>query len=66
MIENISIGVSIILSILAFIISVLNFLLAKKQIISEFIASNRMDWIKTVRELLFDFAKNYYEGKIKQ
>ncbi len=65
MVENISIGVSVILSILAFVMSVLNFSLDKRRMISEFIATNRMDWIKTVRELLFDFAKNYYEGSDK-
>lgn len=66
MLKDITLIITTILSILAFALSLVNFLLEKKKLVSQFIASNRMDWIKEVRELLFDFTKCYYQGKSKE
>lgn len=65
MLKNFSIFVSIVISIAAFFVSVYNLHLNKGKITAEFIAKNRMEWIKDVRKLMYEFIASYYkrEGK---
>ncbi len=62
-------SISFITSIFAFVVSVLslitNIFLTKKQIESEYISKNRMDWIKNVRGLLGNFLELYIDGTQK-
>lgn len=62
-------SISFITSIFAFVVSVLslitNIFLTKKQIESEYISKNRMDWIKNVRCLLGNFLELYIDGAQK-
>lgn len=59
MLNNIVTVISIILSILAFAMSVLNYALSRRRLVAEAIAENRMEWIKAVRELLNSFVESY-------
>lgn len=65
LIQNISLVVSSILSILAFIISVGNFLIERRKVVTESIAINRMEWIKDVRKLMMDFLNAYLQKQSK-
>lgn len=63
-------NISFITSILAFVVSVIsvitNVILTKRQIESEYISKNRMDWIKDVRGLLSIFLELYIDGAQKK
>lgn len=61
MLENFSTVVSIVISVAAFFISVYNLYLNKSKITAEFIAKNRMEWIKDVRKLMYEFIASYYK-----
>lgn len=63
--DNIISIITIILSIMAFCVSVYNLVLARRKVITEFISANRIDWIKDVRKLMFNFAECYYSRKSK-
>jgi len=61
MLENFSTVVSIVISVAAFFISVYNLYLNKSKMTAEFIAKNRMEWIKDVRKLMYEFIASYYK-----
>ncbi|MDE7299406.1 MAG: hypothetical protein K2N94_11345 [Lachnospiraceae bacterium] len=54
--------VTIILSILAFIISFMNYLNSRKKIISDIVSQDRIKWISDVRSLTSCFLEKYISG----
>ena len=63
--DNIVSIITIFLSIMAFFISIYNLVLTRRKVITEFVSVNRIDWIKDVRELMFNFAECYYDRQSK-
>ena len=63
--ENIVPIITTILSIMAFLVSVYNLVLMRRKVITEFISANRIEWIKDVRGLMFNFTECYYNRKSK-
>ncbi len=52
-----------IVSLLTLIISFLNYVNARNNIISDVVAQDRIKWISDVRNLMFQFLENYLLGK---
>ena len=60
MINSISVIISIVLSVLAFIVSVCNLYLEKRKVIAGSLVNERIEWMKDVRQLMNEFLENYY------
>ncbi len=54
-----------IVSLLTLIISFLNYVNARNNIISDVVAQDRIKWISDVRNLMFQFLENYLLGKTR-
>ena len=60
MINSISVIISIVLSVLAFLVSVGNLYLEKRKVIAQSLVTERIEWLNKVRQLMVEFIENYY------
>lgn len=61
--DNISPDLSFVISIVALIISFMNYLNARKKIISDIVSTDRTKWISDIRKLMSLFLESYIKGE---